>query len=60
MVNLFRLNVQASGEVESMKTMDGMKVPVSFTNLLVMQSRRNVTTAWMVGLERLSRLFMRL
>ena len=46
--------------VYSINTLDGMKVPTSFTSLLVMQLRRKVRGAWMAGSERLSRVLMRL
>ena len=60
MLNLFIPHVIAAGGVESMKTLDGMKVPVSFTSLLVMQTRSKVRITWTAGLERLSRFLMRL
>ena len=60
MLNLFRPHVRAAGVVYSINTLDGMKVPTSFTSLLVMQLRRKVRGAWMAGSERLSRVLMRL
>ena len=50
----------AVGGFETMKTMDRMKVTVSFTSLLVMQTRRKVRSAWTTGLARFSRFLMRL
>ena len=58
MLNLFRPHVRAAVGVESMKTLDGMKVPVPFTSLLVIQPRRKVRSAWTAGLEKLSRVLM--
>ena len=52
--------MRAAGGVDSMKTLDGMKVTVSFTSLLVMQPCRKVRSAWMDGLARLSRVLMHL
>ena len=60
MLNLFRPHVRAPGGVESMKKMDGMKFPVSFTSLLVIQPCRKVRSACMYGSERLSRVLIRL
>ena len=60
MLNLFGHQVRAAGGVDSMKTLDGMKVPVSFTSLVFMQPRRKVRSAWMTGLERFFRVSMRL
>ena len=59
-LNLFRPHVQAVGAVDSMKTIDGMKVPVSFTSLLVIQPRRKVRRSLIAGSEILSRVLMRL
>ena len=50
--------MQAAGGVDSMKMLDGMKFPVSFTSLLVMQPRRKVRSACMAGLERFSRVLI--
>ena len=58
MLNFFIPHVQAAGEVESMKILDWMNDPVSFTSLVVMQPRRKVKSDWMAGSARLSRLFM--
>ena len=55
MLNLFRPYLQYTGGVESMKTLGGMKVPVSFTIILVMQPRRKMRIDWMAGLAILSR-----
>ena len=60
MLNLFRPHVQAAGGFESMKIMDGMKFPISFTNLLVMQPHRKVMSAWTAGSTRLSRVLISL
>ena len=60
MLNLFRPQMRAAGGVDSMKTLDGMNFPVPFTSLMVMKPRRKVRSAWMAGLERLSRVLMRL
>ena len=60
MLNLFIPHVRASGGFESMKIMDGMKFPVLFTSMLVMQPRRKMRSAWLAGSERLSRVLMRL
>ena len=51
-------HVCAAVGVDSMKTMDGMKVPVSFTSLLVIHSHSKVSSSWMDGFLRLSRVFM--
>ena len=60
MLNLFRPHVRAAGGVDSMKTLDGIKVPMSLTSILVMQPCRTVRSAYMAGLEILSRILMRL
>ena len=60
MLNLFIPHVRAAGGFDSTKTLDGTKVPVSFISMLVMQPHRKVRSAWMAGLERLSRVLMRL
>ena len=60
MLNLFISNVQDAGGVESMHTLDRMKVLVSFTSLLVMQPHRKVRSAWTVSLARLYRVLMHL
>ena len=52
--------MRAAGGIESMKMLDRMKVPVSFTILVVIQPRRNVRSAWTAGLESPGRVLMRL
>ena len=56
LLNFFRPYMCASGGVSSMKTLDGMKVPVAFTILLIIHPRRKASSAWMSGSLRLSRL----
>ena len=58
MLNLFRPHVRATGGFESMKMLYRMKVPVSFSSLLVMQPHRKVRSAWTASLERLSRVLI--
>ena len=60
MLNLFRPHVRDAGGIDSMKMLDGMKVPMSFISLLVIQTCRKVRSAWMAGLARLSRILMHL
>ena len=60
MLNLFRPHVRAVGGVDPMKALDGMKVPMSFTILLIMQPHRKVRSAWTDGSEILSMVLMRL
>ena len=47
--NLFRPHMRAASGVDSTKTLDGMKIPVSFRSLLVIQPRRKVRSDWMAG-----------
>ena len=58
-LNFFIPHVYSVGGLESMKTLDGMKVPVLFTGILVIHPRRKVRNSWMAGLLRLSRFLMR-
>ena len=60
MLSLFSHNLQAEGGVDFMKTLDRMKVIVSFTSILVIQPRRKVRSAWMAGLARFYRFFIHL
>ena len=46
--------------VASMKTLVGMKVPMSFTSMMVMHPCRKVSSTRVVGLFGLSRFLMRL
>ena len=50
----------AAGGFDFMKKLDGMKVPVSFTSLVVIQPRRKVKSACTDGLARSGRALMRL
>ena len=59
-LNFFSPNVRAEYGVESMKTLDRMKVPVSFTIMLFIQPRRKVRSSWMAGLARFSRFLIHL
>ena len=47
MLNLFRPHVQSAYRVDSMKTLYEIKVPMSFTSLMVMQPRREIMSDWM-------------
>ena len=58
MLNLFSPQVRATCGVDSMKTLGGIKVPVSFTSLMLIKPRRKVRSAWMAVLSRLSRILM--
>ena len=58
MLNSFRPHLWASGGVEYMKTLDSMKVTISFTSLLFMQPNRKVRSAWTAGSESFSRFLM--
>ena len=53
-------HVHAAGGVDYMKTLDRMKVCVSFRILLIIQPRRKVRSEWMAGLSRLYRVLIRL
>ena len=60
MLNLFRPHVRSAGGVDFIKMVYRMKVPMSFTSLLVLKPHRKVRSAWMAGSARLSRVLMRL
>ena len=60
MFNFFRPHVRDAGGIESMQTLGRMEVCVSFRSLLIIQPRRKVRSDWMAGLERLSKVLMRL
>ena len=49
LLNFFRTHVRAAGGVASMNTLDGMKVPMSFSSILVMHPRRKARSAWLAG-----------
>ena len=50
--------MHAAGGVDYMKTLDRMKVSMTFTSLLVIQPRRKASSACIAGLLRLSRVLM--
>ena len=52
MLSVFRPDVQDTGGVDSMETLDGMKFLISFTSLLVIQPRRKVRSVWIAVLEK--------
>ena len=58
MLNLSIPHMCDEGGVDSMKTLDGMKVPVFFTSLLVIHPHRKVRNAYTTGLFRLSRVLI--
>ena len=48
-LNLFRTHVRAAVGVASMNILDGMKVTISLTSMLVMHPRRKARSAWLAG-----------
>ena len=52
--------MRAEVRIESMKMLDRMKVPVSFTIMMVIQPRRNVRSSCTAGSVRSGRVLMRL
>ena len=59
-LNALSPHLHASVGVASIKTLVGMKFPMSFKSLLVMQPSRKVRSSWMAGLARFSRVFIHL